>query len=55
MVLVSEDEFQVVVSFFLFVAAHVEIGECASVDGSFAFVGSVVCYGGRYFEPAFVV
>ena len=55
MVLVSEDQFQVVVTFFLFIAAHVEIGKCASVDGPFAFFSPVVCYGAGDFEAAFVV
>lgn len=55
MVLISEDQFEVVVPFFLFVAAHVEVGSGAAIDRFFAFVDAVVGNGGRDFKPAFFV
>jgi len=42
MVLISEDQFEVVVTFFEFVASHVELGQRATIDGAFAVLDPVV-------------
>ena len=55
MVLIAEDQFEVVVTFFEFVASHVELGQRATIDGAFAVLDPVVGDCGCDFEPAFFV
>ena len=42
MVLIPEDQFEIVVTFFEFVASHVKLGQCATIDGAFAVLNPVV-------------
>lgn len=51
-VLVSEDQFEVVVPFVGFIASHVEVGSPATIDSTKAFVDSVVMNGGGYLQSA---
>ena len=54
-VLITEDQFEVVVTFVGFIASHVEVGCPATIDSTKAFVDSVVMNGRCHLQPAAVI